>query len=276
MAAAGTAGSSASRRNAVIGKFRLIDLSVPLEHNAVSEPLPARIHYVRHDGEGLQQMQHFFGVQPEDLVYSGGLGWAVEEVQAITHTGTHVDAPYHYGPMSEGNPARTIDRVPLEWCFAPGVVLDVRHKAPGDFITVADLEAALRRIDHRLQPLDIVLLHTGADQRLGSPDYFAQPGLGRDGVLWLVEQGVKVIGIDAYTLDRPFASMVADYRRTGDGHYIWPAHFAGITREYCQIEKLANLDQLARPHGFYVSCLPVKIQGASAGWCRAVALVPEE
>ena len=90
-----------------------------------------------------------------------------------------------------------------------------------------------------------------------------------------MEAGVKVIGIDAYTLDRPFASMVADYRRTGDGRFIWPAHFAGISREYCQIEKLANLDRIPRPHGFYVSCLPVRIAGASAGWCRAVALVPD-
>jgi kynurenine formamidase len=260
----------------MLGNVRLIDLSVPLEHRAASEPMPAQIRYVRHDGEGLQQMRHFLGVRPEDLVCSGGLGWAVEEVQAITHTGTHVDAPYHYGPTSEGKPARTIDQVPLEWCLAPGVVLDVRHKAAGAFITVADLQAALARIDYQLRPLDIVLLHTGADKRLGSPDYFAQPGLGREGVLWLVEQGVKVIGIDAYTLDRPFADMVADYRRTGDGRFIWPAHFAGIEREYCQIEKLANLDQIPRPHGFHVSCLPVKIQGASAGWCRAVALVPQE
>ena len=260
----------------MFGKFRLIDLSVPLEHRAASEPLPAHIRYARHGGEGLQQVRHFFGIRPEDLVWSNGLGWAVEEVQAITHTGTHVDAPYHYGPTSEGRPARTIDQVPLEWCFAPGVVLDVRHKATGEFITVADLEAALQRIDFRLRPFDIVLLHTGAHKRLGSPNYFAQPGLGREGVLWLVEQGVKVIGIDAYTLDRPFANMVADYKRTGDGRYIWPAHFAGITREFCQIEKLANLDQIPRPHGFFVSCLPVKIWGASAGWCRAVALVTEE
>jgi kynurenine formamidase len=260
----------------MLGKFRLIDLSVPLEHASASEPVPASIRYARHDGEGLRQLQHALGAKPEDLVYSSGLGWAVEEVQAITHTGTHVDAPYHYGPTSEGRPARTIDRVPLEWCFAPGVVLDVRHKAAGDFITVADLQAALDRIKYQLAPLDIVLLHTGADKRLGSPDYFAQPGLGREGVLWLIAQGVKVIGIDAYTLDRPFANMVADYKRTGDGRYIWPAHFAGIEREYCQIEKLANLDQLPRPHGFFVSCLPVKIQAASAGWCRAVALVPED
>lgn len=256
-------------------RVRLIDLSVPLEHLAASEPLPAQVRYVTHDGEGLRQMQQFFGVRPEDLVYSNGLGWAVEEVQAITHTGTHVDAPYHYGPVSEGKPARRIDQVPLEWCFAPGVVLDVRHKEAGEFITVDDLQTALDRIHYALKPLDIVLLHTGADRRLGSPDYFAQPGLGREGVLWLVEQGVRVIGIDAYTLDRPFASMVADYQRTGDGRYIWPAHFAGLTREYCQIEKLANLDLLPRQHDFYVSCLPIKIKDASAGWCRAVALVPE-
>jgi kynurenine formamidase len=52
-----------------------------------------------------------------------------------------------------------------------------------------------------------------------------------------------------------------------------PAHFAAITREYCQIEKLANLDLVPRPFGFRVSCFPVKIECASTGWCRAVAIV---
>jgi kynurenine formamidase len=255
--------------------MRLIDLSVPLQHNAASEPRPAVIRYVTHEDEGRCQMEQAFGIRAEDLVYSSGLGWAVEEIQAITHTGTHVDAPYHYAPTSESKPARRIDEIPLEWCFAPGVVLDVSHLSSGTEITVAHLEAALANIGYSLQPFDIVLLRTGADARIGSKDYFAQPGLGREGTLWLVERGVKVIGIDAYTLDRPFASMVADYKRTGDGRFIWPAHFAGITREYCQIEKLANLDRIPKPHGFYVSCFPVKIDRASAGWCRAVALVPE-
>ncbi|MEQ8785366.1 MAG: cyclase family protein [Pirellulaceae bacterium] len=252
---------------------QIIDLSVPLEHDAPSEPMPARIRYVDH-AEGQQQMQQFFGVTPEDLPYSDGLGWAVEEFAGITHTGTHVDAPYHYGPTSDGKPARRIDEVPLEWCLAPGVVLDMRHKGDGETITSDDLQAALANIDYELKPKDIVLLHTGADRRLDSKDYFQQPGLDRDSTLWLIERGVKVIGIDAYTLDRPFAAMVADFRRTGDGRHIWPAHFAGITAEYCQIEKLANLDRIPRPHGFYVSCLPVKIKAASAAWCRAVALIP--
>lgn len=254
---------------------RLIDLSVPLEHQAVSEPLPPKIHYVEHAQEGLQQMQQFFGVTPDDLVWSQGQGWAIEEIQAISHTGTHVDAPYHYAATSEGQPAKKIDEIPLEWCFAPGVVLDVREKQPGEVIGIDCLQQCLNDIQYQLKPRDIVLLHTDCDKRIDSPEYFAQPGLDRDSTLWLVEQGVKVIGIDAYTLDRPFANMVADFKRTGDGRHIWPAHFAGITREYCQIEKLANLDQIPQSHGFFVSCLPVKIKGASAGWCRAVAMIPE-
>ena len=80
-------------------KPQLIDLSVPLENGAVSEPMPVSIHYVTHEGEGLAQMQRSFGVRVEDLVYSQGQGWAVEEIRAITHTGTHVDAPYHYGDV---------------------------------------------------------------------------------------------------------------------------------------------------------------------------------
>lgn len=257
-----------------LSDWKIVDLSVPLAHQAPSEPMPAEIEYITHGERGLEQMTNLLGVRPGDLVYSEGLGWAVEEVRAITHTGTHVDAPYHYGPKSEGRPARTIDQVPLEWCFAPGVVIDVRHKAAGELITVEDLQAALAAISYTLKPRDIVLLQTGADARIDSPEYFQQPGLGREGTLWLVEQGVRVIGIDAYTLDRPFMNMMADYHSTGDGRHIWPAHFAGITREYCQIEKLANLDQIGRSHGFHVSCLPVNIEKASAAWCRAVALVP--
>ena len=259
-----------------LNQSRIIDLSVPLEHLPASEPIPPEIHYVEHEDEGRKQMEQFFGVTKEDLVYSQGNGWAIEYISAITHTGTHVDAPYHYAPQSEGRPAKRIDEVPLDWCFAPGVVIDVRHVPAGDTITVDHLKTQLELIGHRLQPLEIVLLRTDADKRMDSSAYFEQPGLGREGVIWLVDQGVKVIGIDAYTLDRPFQNMVDDYQRTGDGRHIWPAHFAGIDREYCQIEKLANLDQIPGPTGFLVSCLPVKIRAASAGWCRAVAIVSED
>ncbi len=268
------AAQSARPRNLGLPQMTLIDLSVSLEHDAAGERTKPRIEYVTHEAGGLKGMMDTFGAAPADFVYSGGHGWAVENLTVGSHTATHIDAPYHYGAMSEGKPARRIDEVPLEWCFGPGVVVDMRHRQPGEVISIADLQQKLRAIDYTLQAGDIVLIHTGAADRWGTPEYFRQPGLDRDSTLWLVNQGIHMIGIDAWTLDREFAAQIADFKRTGDGRLIWPAHFAGITKEYCQIEKLANLERLPRPHGFYVSCFPVKIKGGSAGWCRAVAMVP--
>ena len=93
---------------------------------------------------------------------------------------------------------------------------------------------------------------------------------------YLLDLGVRVIGTDAFSLDAPFTDILARWNATGDRSVLWPAHFAGRDREYCQIERLANLDQLPGPTGFTVSCFPVKIVGAGAGWARAVALVHDD
>src|SRR5215212_5664761 len=95
----------------------------------------------------------------------------------------------------------------------------------------------------------------------------------RESTLWLVERSIKVIGVDMYGFDRKFEHVAKELRETGDGRVIWEAHFAGIEREYCQIEKLANLGKIPRPTDCKVACLPVKVQGASGGWCRPVAFV---
>jgi kynurenine formamidase len=256
-------------------EIKIIDLSVPIEHDSPSERWPPKIRYSPDHREGAVDLGKRFSVKSGDLVYSNGLGWAFEEITAITHVGTHLDAPWHYHPLSEGKVAKTIDEIPLEWCYSDGVVLDLRHKKPGELIMIEDIKQALERIGYKIKPYDIVLLMTGCDKKLGRGDYFEQPGMGREGTLWLVEQGVKIIGIDAYTLDRAFKDMAEDYGQSGDGRVIWPAHFAGITKEYCHIEKLANLDKIPRPYGFKVACFPIKIAKASAGWVRAVAIIEE-
>jgi kynurenine formamidase len=265
---------TAATPEAGLRNLRILDLSVPIEHDAPGEIPPRDVEYIDHK-QGSVAMQNIFGCTAEDLIFSEGDGWAWERVNISSHTGTHVDAPYHYGASSGGKPALTIDEVPLDWFFGPGVLLDMRMKEDGELITVDDLVEALAKIKYRLRPLDIVIIHTGAAEKWGTKKYFEQPGLGRESTLWLVEQGIKVIGIDAWTLDRPLKEMKKEFMATGNGEAVWPAHFAGITKEYCQIEKLANLERLPGPLGFYISCLPVKIKRASAGWCRAVALIPD-
>ncbi len=214
-------------------------------------------------------MIEMFGITPDCL--PDGLGWAGERVTLGTHCGTHMDAPWHYGPSCKGRPARTIDEIPVEWCCAPGVLLDLREKADGQTIEPDDLQRALAAIGYELAPGDIVLIRTGAGDSWGAADYPERgAGLGRTGVEFLTTRGVRIVGTDAWGLDRPFGAMAADYRRTSDPAVIWPAHFAGRAAEYCQLEKLTNLDRLP-PVGFTVMCFPVKVARASAGWVRVVA-----
>src|SRR5919199_4982038 len=51
-----------------------------------------------------------------------------ERVVPGSHDGTHLDAPYHFYPTSEGQPARRMDEVPLEWCYGDALVLDFRAR----------------------------------------------------------------------------------------------------------------------------------------------------
>ena len=108
-------------------------------------------------------MKQFFpGVEKDQL--PGGVGWALEVLTLTTHSGTHLDSPYHYHPsMDKGSPALTVDEIPLEWCFSDGVLLDFRHKGDGERIRAKDLENELDRIGYEIKPLDIVLIQTGAD-----------------------------------------------------------------------------------------------------------------
>ena len=127
-------------------KRRFVDLSIAIESGLPSDPawMIPKIDYVGHE-QGAEQMKDFFpGVKTEQL--PGGLGWALEFVHLTTHSGTHLDAPWHYHPtMDGGKPAMTIDEIPLEWCMGDGVVLDFRHKADGERISVDDVKKALAR-----------------------------------------------------------------------------------------------------------------------------------
>lgn len=214
-----------------------------------------------------------FGVRSRHL--KTGLGWANETIKLSTHGTTHVDAPWHYGPECEGKRARTIDEMPLDWFYGPGVVLDIRHLEPKAAATVADLQSGLARIDYKLRPRDIVLVQTGNDRLLGSRDYFNQgPGVSPEATRWLLDQGVRLTGIDAWGWDRPLAGQAREAKKTGRDDVFWAAHYVGLDREYCHMERLANLDQLP-PTDFTVCAFPLKVKRGSAGPARVVALVDQ-
>src|ERR671922_746448 len=254
-------------------RVRLVDLSAPIRQSPseLPEVLRTDIEFMGH-ADGAAQIEALLGV-PANLLRDRE-GWATETFTRFgTHNSTHLDAPWHYNSRVGGEPAQTIDALPLDWFFGPGVVLDMTAKEEGETIDVADVEAELARIGHELGERDIVLVHTGRDRFVDEPGYMALgPGVTVAATLWLYERGVRVMGIDAWGWDGPLHLQAQEALERQEPGIFWAAHQCDL--DYCQIERLANLDRLPAD-GFQVSCFPLPIVGAGAAPARVVAMVPD-
>lgn len=250
---------------------RFIDLSAPIVTTPPDLPPFQRvtITFSTHEA-GACEFEQLFGIDRRLL--RNGEGPAGEIITFMgTHSTTHVDAPWHYNSVIAGQPAPTIDQLPLEWFFGPGVKLDFRHKEDGDAITVEEIEAALARVGHSLAPGEIVLVETGRDAFYGQPDYWLRgPGVTPEATRWLYERGIRVMGIDAWGWDRPLHLQAREALEKQQPGILWAAHQVDLP--YAQIERLCNLAALPS-RGFTVACFPLRIVGGSAAPTRVVAIV---
>jgi kynurenine formamidase len=266
--------------------MQIIDLSLPID-DSLKETHAAKIDRITHS----YGVEHFNEIvmakqpggkerfakgervaRPEEI--PDGELLSLEIVHSSVHMGTHVDAPFHYGSKTAGKPAKMIEDVPLEWCYGPGVVLNFTYLKFPDVIRKDDVVKALKSIGYKLKANDIVLLHTGGDKLLGTDDYVNKyVGMMPDAVEYILDQGVRMMGIDTIGLDRPCFGMFKEFLETKDKSKLWSSHFLGRRREYCHMERMGNLGAIPKPFGFTVSCLPVRVKNAGAGWCRAVAIV---
>jgi kynurenine formamidase len=247
-------------------------LSAPIEPSPPDSPAFQRteIDFVSH-ARGAEEIEELYGV-PRALLRDGE-GWTRETMRLGTHNSTHVDAPWHYNSTIDGARTEAIDELPLEWFFAPGVVVDCSGRDDGEVIMAAEMEAGIARAGHELHAGDIVLVRTGRDAFYGAPDYIARgPGVSAEATQWLYDQGVRVMGIDAWGWDRPLQMQAEDAVREGRPGIFWEAHQIGL--RYSQIERLVGLDALP-PTGFTVACFPLRVVGASAAPARVVAILDD-
>ena len=179
------------------------------------------------------------------------------------HIGTHMDAMRHMNPDAPG-----AESIPLDYCYGDGVVLDFRHLPKGAGISVDDMKAALHKINYTLKPLDIPLIFTGAGAIQDSQAYLTDHvGMTAESTNWMLDQGVKVSGIDAITFDPPVWAMF-------ERKQFWEAHKVMCSREYYHLENMTNLDKLP-PHGFTLSVFPVKWHNTTGAPVRAVAIIED-
>jgi len=251
---------------------KLIDLTKPIQFNA-GDPrfMQVRIKHKRHGAAKL--LVWLLGL-PRRLFPKDFVGWADDTITKMgVHATTHIDAPWHYGPTSDGKPAETIEQIPLEKCIGPGVVLDMTHKADDDPITVADMETALAKAGASLDENTIVLIRTGRDKLMGTKAFWSTgTGMSAAATEWLLDRGPTVMGIDQWGWDLPFRAQIAKAKATSNDTLFWEAHRVGQRRPFWHMEQLTNLGALPS-HGFEVMVFPLKIVGASAAPARVVAVI---
>jgi len=238
---------------------RLVDLSMPVHMDMLTFPRvppPAITVYETHEQFAERIGAAQYGVTSLT---------ASNLIVVNDHVGTHCDARRHIVPTAGG-----AETIPLQWCLSDGVVLDFTGAEKGHGITPEEIEAELHRIGYEVKERDIVLIHTGAGAYNTEERYRTDhPGMTAAATKWLIERGVRMMGIDAITFDPPVWAMF-------ERQQFWEAHRVMWDEEYWHLENLMNLEQIGRPHGFQLCVMPIKWVGTTAAPVRAVAIVEED
>jgi arylformamidase len=179
-------------------------------------------------------------------------GYAIERVNCLTHTGTHMDAPYHF--LEDG---ATVDRIPPEQLVGRAALLDVRKDLDGPVISVETVRSHWPR---SFAP-EFALIETGwSHRRAPTRSYLYDfPGISPEAAEWIAEQKVRGVGIDTLGID-PFANTKFEAHKVLLGKGIWI------------LEALDHLDELAENRAYTLVAAPLKIAGASGAMARVLAL----
>lgn len=177
----------------------------------------------------------------------------VERLELMTHTGTHIDAPFHFFPEAEA-----VDALPLSHFHSPCIAIDLRGKEARSGITARDIAGHAEKI----RPEYIVLLKTGwGDKRALTKEFLtAWPYLSGGGAEYLVSLGIHGVGIEGLS--------IGGY---GDPEKETAAHKVLLGAKKLIIEDIRVPDAMLDGRIRHFAAFPVLIEKASGAWTRAVA-----
>ena len=144
-------------------------------------------------------------------------GVNAQYIKTSNHIGTHLDAPRHF--ITDG---MTIDQIPLEWLYGPGVIVDLRDEM--DDLAVYTPEMIEKRVE--VKEGDLLVLHTGwykyaAGGSAGDEERYIHlhPGAHPDMVDWLLKKKIKIWGVDCVSTDHPMDLPIGRFLGKGTfGH----------------------------------------------------------
>lgn len=256
-------------------KVRLYDLSQPLNQDTPFWPLypPFEVKYIK------RKVEH---------------GVNAQYIMTPNHIGTHLDAPRHFY-----TPGKTIDQIPLEWLFGPGVVVDVSEVGELGIYTPEMIEEKVE-----VKEGDILIIHTGWHkyawyQPTADEEKYVHlhPGAGREMVEWLLKKKIKVWGVDAVSTDHPmnlpigrFLPRISDkVRRLAEKKFgkerlkeLFPeedyqlTHNALFPHDCMHLENLGGEIEKVLNKRVVIAALPWLFKGGEAAFARVVAIEAEE
>jgi len=182
-------------------------------------------------------------------------GFNLTRFSMITHTGTHLDAPKHFVEDGIG-----IDEVPLEKLFGKANIFRFKEELNGQEITLDNVISS----GFQMEENQIFILETGIERYAETSKYNElYPYPTKELVEWFINKKIKAYMTDATAVD-PVGSKDSMYHHMILG--------AGIPI----VENLKNLSLIPKGKEFFISALPIKLEGRDGAPCRAVALLDFE
>ena len=179
-------------------------------------------------------------------------GFNMERLNSLVHTGTHIDAPFHF--IDNGKKLHEID---LSKLHGKAVVIDLRYKKAEEEITRQELE----QYDDKMDGSCIVILVTGWGGKRGFSDEYIyhQPYLGKEGAGYLVSKGIKGVCIDHFSISGVEKKRATQIHKELLGHDVWIAEDIYIPEGIFK-------------DNWHIIALPMLLKGASGGPLRIIAV----
>ena len=180
-------------------------------------------------------------------------GYNLELLFLSTHTGTHLDAPYHF--LEKGT---KIHEINVKRLVCDAVLIKLRKKS-GETIKKLDIEK-FEKTYGKIAASSSVIFWTGWQKNLLKGFYFIKnPGLSISAANYLAAKKINLVGIDAPSVD-----LGSDSK--------FPAHHILTKNNILIVENLANLDKI-NSGNFHLVIAPLKLKNATGSPIRALAFV---
>jgi len=180
-------------------------------------------------------------------------GYNLELLFLSTHTGTHMDAPYHF--LEKG---AKIHEISLKKLVSEAVLIKSKKK-DGESITKIDIQKFEKK-HGKITSFSSVIFYTGWQKNLQKKYYFTKnPGLSVSAAKYLASKKINLVGIDSPSIDLGKDSKFS-------------VHQIFAKKGMLIVENLANLEKI-KSSKFHLVVLPLKLKNATGSPVRAIAFV---